>query len=95
MLASDQASPLKRGDMFCDCRSRFDSEVSCYLGVGWFVAVSLKKASDVVENLFLSLRAWEHQFGLSPFDDPACKKNEKRQRGILGRMKIDVKRLLI
>jgi hypothetical protein len=31
------------------------------LRVGWFVAVTLEKVSDVIENFFLSLGTWEHK----------------------------------
>ena len=39
-----------------------NTKVSGYLCVRCRVTVTLGEANDVVENIFLSLRAWEHKF---------------------------------
>jgi hypothetical protein len=37
-----------------------DAEVARDLRVGWLVPMTRDEARDVIQNLFLSLRAWQH-----------------------------------
>ena len=43
------------------CSNRREQGLTRYLRVGRLVAVTLYEARDVIQNLFLSLRAWLHE----------------------------------
>ena len=52
--------------MFGYRRPRLHSKLSGDLCVGRYVTVAFKKTSDVIENLFLSLRSREHIYQQFP-----------------------------
>src|ERR1041385_8216506 len=60
VFTDQQTATLQRCDMLCNSRTRLNTKLSCDLRVRWDVTVPFLEPSDVIENLFLSLRSWEH-----------------------------------
>src|SRR5205085_10809870 len=60
VVAFDQPTLFQCRDMFRNRRLRANSKVARNLSIRRFVSVLREKASDVIENFFLSLSTWQH-----------------------------------
>jgi len=75
VCSGKKPSTLKRRNVLRNCRSGFDSDVSSDLRVGRFVTVPLGEARDVIENFFLTLGTWQHNFNPIPADALSMKRS--------------------